>query len=313
MAHGKMTSSGGRLFILQAQPPAIIALDPDSGRSETVLVPPSGIPDGIQVDGSGNAIYWTSMGIKPSNGEEFLEADGAIERCDLDGQNHAILVGHGQIVTPKQLQFDRRDGLLYWCDREGMAVARCSKDGGGLTTLLRTGQWPDDVADVLRHCVGIAVDAANRMLYWTQKGPADAGLGRIFRMGLTIPDGTSPETRADVELLIDHLPEPIDLEIDHERGQLYWSDRGDLSGGNSVNRADITPDGLANHEVLATGLQEGIGIALDLGRRHIFVGDLSGAIRMLPLDGGDMATIHRCAGPVTGIAFLPAFERDQAP
>lgn len=299
--------SSGRLVILQVQPPAIIALDPDSGRTETIFALPAGIPDGIQVDVPGNAVYWTNMGERPSSGEDFPTADGAIERCDLDGHNRAVLVGGGAIVTPKQLQFDPGTGLLYWCDREGMTVQRCRKDGSGLATLLRTGRWPDDMGDVLRHCVGIALDQRNGHLYWTQKGPPDGGLGRIFRMGLDIPDGMAPENRTDVELLIDHLPEPIDLEIDYDRNQLYWTDRGDLAGGNSVNRADITAEGLRNHEILATGLQEGIGIALDLDRRRVFIGDLSGTIRMIPMEGGDLVTIHRCAGPVTGVAFVSQY------
>ena len=295
----------GTLYILQAHPAAVLALDPDSGAVRTILDAPDGVPVGIQVDGSGGAIYWTNMGAWPDSGEGFFDADGAIERCDLDGANHHILVGEGAIVTPKQLQYDAAGGHLYWCDREGMAVLRCATDGSGLTALLRTGTWPGDAGDVLRHCVGIAVDPHNRQLYWTQKGPPDGGLGRIFRMGLDLPAGATAEARPDIELLIDHLPEPIDLEIDHVRGQLYWTDRGDPAlRGNSVNRADITPAGLTDHRVLAMGLAEGIGLALDLEHRRAFIGDLSGAIRVLPLDGGGMTTIHQCGAPVTGLAFV---------
>lgn len=296
----------GTLYILRARPAAILTLDPESGAVCSIFDDLAGVPDGIQVDGPGNAIYWTNMGAWPERGEDFLAADGTIEACDLDGGNHRVLVGGGAIVTPKQLQLGHERDLLYWCDREGMAVMRCRTDGSGQRTLLRTGRWPADSADVMRHCVGIAIDPRGRHIYWTQKGPPDGGLGRIFRMGLEMPAGATEETRGDIELLADHLPEPIDLEIDDERGQLYWTDRGDPSiHGNSLNRANMTRDGLTSHEVLATGLHEGIGLALDFGHRRAFVGDLSGAIRTLSIDSGSFTTLHECGAPVTGLAFLP--------
>ncbi|WCM19755.1 hypothetical protein NDK50_20465 [Paraburkholderia bryophila] len=300
-------TAGGLIYFLRAHPAAIVALDPDSGETQEVFVVPAGTPDGIQVDGASRTIYWTNMGHMPASGEAFPDRDGTIECCSLDGENHRVLVGNGAIVTPKQIQLDPVNGLLYWCDREGMAIYRSRTDGSDLTELLRTGVWPDETRDVLRHCVGIALDGGHSQLYWTQKGPPDGGLGKIFRMGLSAPAGATPEACADVELLLDHLPEPIDLEIDHEHRHLYWTDRGDpVVGGNSLNRADMTAQGLANHRVLATGLKEGIGLALDLERKCAYVADLSGAVWRVPMDGGEFVLIHQCAGPVTGVAFLPA-------
>jgi hypothetical protein len=301
-------AKSGRLYVLQAHPnPAIIAVDPDTGEAQTVFSISHGAPDGVQVDGSGNAIYWTSMGTMPPSGEVFPDPDGSIERCNLDGDNHKVLIDGGATITPKQMQLDANNGLVYWCDREGMAIYRCRTDGGALTQLLRTGRWPEDSDDVMRHCVGIALDVNNGYLYWTQKGPPKGGRGRIFRMGLDLPTGATPQNRTDVELLLDNLPEPIDLEVDHERQQLYWTDRGkDANGGNTLNRADITADGLKNPKILANGLKEAIGLALDHKHRRAFVSDLSGAIRAVPMDGGTFTTIYQCAGLATGIAFLPA-------
>ncbi|MGN7741531.1 hypothetical protein ACTJKT_16240 [Pseudomonas sp. 22526] len=303
-------SAGTLLYILQAHPATIIALDVDTGDVSTVLSIPHGTPDGIQVDLAGNAIYWTSMGKMPESGEAFLDADGTIECCNLKGQDHHVLVGGGNIVTPKQIQLDPNSGLLYWCDREGMAIFSCRVDGSALTMLYQTGAWPADCEEVLRHCVGIALDITNRHIYWTQKGPPDGGKGRIFRMGLDTPVGSTPGSRQDVELLIDLLPEPIDLEIDHERHQIYWTDRGlSEDGGNSLNRADIANGKLINHKVLATGLKEAIGLALDSRRRRAFVSDLSGAIRTVSMDGGTFATVYSCPGPATGIAFAYPLSR----
>src|SRR5258708_37756151 len=117
-----------------------------------------------------------------------------------------------------------------------------------VSVLVRNGVFPVDSRDFMRHCVGIAVDPVNRYIYWTQKGPPDAGKGRIFRAGIEIPAHQQPENRTDIELLIDHLPEPIDLELDTKHNLLYWTDRGNLAGGNSLNRARIGSKQLEIHE-----------------------------------------------------------------
>lgn len=94
------------LFILLAHPAQILALDVDTGECRTVLAPDDGSPDGVQVDASNGVIYWTSMGAWPDHGEDFLNPDGTIESCLVDGTGRSTLVGGGTIVTPKQLQFD---------------------------------------------------------------------------------------------------------------------------------------------------------------------------------------------------------------
>jgi hypothetical protein len=62
--------------------------------------------------------------------------------------------------------------------------------------------------------VGIALDVEAGKLYWTQKGPDNAGEGRILGANLEIPEGQTLANRKDVELLHDNLPETIDLELD---------------------------------------------------------------------------------------------------
>jgi hypothetical protein len=62
---------------------------------------------------------------------------------------------------------------------------------------------------------------------------------RILRANLDIPRGQTPTNRADIELLYNKLPEPIDLDLDLESRLLYWTDRGDPPRGNTVNRAPL--------------------------------------------------------------------------
>ncbi|WP_298280876.1 MULTISPECIES: 3-hydroxyacyl-CoA dehydrogenase [Alphaproteobacteria] len=294
----------GKLYILQAQPAVILSLDLDTGDVQTVLDGIYGVPDGIQIDAASEAIFWTSMGKPPASGEEFLADDGTVERCGIGGSGHTTLIGNGAIVTPKQLQLHRPTNTLYWCDREGMALMSSRTDGGNLRTILRTGEWPDQASEILRHCVGIALDDQNGYIYWTQKGPADGNRRRIFRVSVDFESGVMSSGNDGVELLLDGLPEPIDLEIDLDRGKLYWTDRGDPSAqGNSLNCANVSATGLSDHVVLATGLQEGIGLALDDAGQRIFVSDLGGTIRMFSMADETFAVVHRFGKPLTGIAF----------
>ena len=86
---------------------------------------------------------------------------------------------------------------------------------------------------------GSTIDPKRQQIYWTQKGPDNAGLGRLFRANVEIPDGQTAANRSDIEVFFDRLPEPIDLELDHKNRVLYWTDRGDPPRGNTVNRASI--------------------------------------------------------------------------
>ncbi|WCM22871.1 hypothetical protein NDK50_33380 [Paraburkholderia bryophila] len=305
------TKNGGTLYVLQARPPAIIALSPD-GSHEVVLANLTRTPDGIKVDPEDQVVYWTNMGTgihlidsDPASGA-VPPNDGTIESAKLDGSEHRVLVPSGQAGTPKELVLDKESGHLYWCDREGMRVMRARLDGTEVTELVRTGNFPDDTADATRHCVGIVLDKANGHVYWTQKGPPDAGKGRIFRAGIELPAGARPDQRPDVELLLADLPEPIDLDLDHHEGVLYWTDRGDdTHDGNTLNRATITASGLVDREVLARELKEGIGVSLDPQGRRAFVTDLGGNVRELDLDTGHEAHFTTVAhlGPLTGIDY----------
>jgi hypothetical protein len=206
--------------------------------------------------------------------------------------------------TPKQLHFEAVGRKLYWGDREGMRVMRCDLDGSHVETLVQTGQGDDDRRDQTRWCVGVAVDPATRHLYWTQKGPSDAGLGKILRAGIDPPAGDTPADRTDIEVLFKGLPEPIDLELDLAARMLYWTDRGDPPRGNTVNRAPMdATNGRAEPEILSTHLMEGIGIALDPRGNRMFFTDLGGTVYLADLDGSNRREILLAQGNLTGIAY----------
>ena len=243
-----------RLFLLELSGDRIHSMNPD-GSDRKTIVTNCHLPNGIVVDAEAGHIYWTNMGIPNLD-------DGSIERADLDGKSRRVIVPQSVTHTPKQIHLDKDSGKLYWCDREGMRVMRANLDGSQVETLVETGRGDEERRDQTRWCVGITIDPKLGKIYWTQKGPDNAGLGRILRADIHIPIGESPANRSDIDVLFDRLPEPIDLELDLANRVLYWTDRGDPPRGNTVNRAPI--DETAVPEVLITHLMEGIGIALDV-------------------------------------------------
>jgi hypothetical protein len=220
--------------------------------------------------------------------------DGTIERADLDGRNRRMIVPKGGTFTPKQLHLDKKNGKLYWSDREGMRVMHSNLDGSKTETLVETGQGDADRHDAMKWCVGIAVDAQRGQIYWTQKGPDDGGQGRIFRATMEIPKGQSAAKRTDIEVLFDGLPEPIDLDLDLNSRMLYWTHRGDPQRGNTVSRAPMDVDLKKKRqapEILLTHLMEGIGIALDLKGERMFLTDLGDSVYSAKLNGSDKKTL----------------------
>jgi sugar lactone lactonase YvrE len=284
----------GRLFVLELSGDRIHSMSPD-GSDRKVIITGCHLPDGIAVDAAAGHIYWTNMGVPNLD-------DGSIERADIDGKNRKIIVPPGGTFTPKQLQLDKKNGKLYWCDREGMRVMRSNLDGSQVETLVETGRGDADRRDQNRWCVGITIDPEREQIYWTQKGPDNGEQGRIFRAGIEIPKGETAGKRSDIEVFFDHLPEPIDLELDRKNRVLYWTDRGDPPRGNTVNRASIDAKPQAP-EIVVTHLMEGIGIALDVPGNRMFVTDFAGSIYSASLDGSGERNFLYAQGNLTGIAY----------
>ncbi|KAK7711383.1 hypothetical protein SLS64_005406 [Diaporthe eres] len=265
------------------------------GKNQKVLAKSQALPDGIDVDKSSGRMFWTCMGMPGHpNGEVFsanLE-DGSDARC---------IVPKGVANTPKQLVVEPVSKKLYFCDREGMRVFRCNYDGSELETIIKTGDWEaEGFEDQTKWCVGITVSPKHGKFYWTQKAASKSGKGRVFCASIDMPAGETAESRTDVQLLLDNLPEPIDLEVDESNDLLYWTDRGELPLGNSVNRATLDPaSGLVAkssngkpYEVLVRHLNEAIGLKLDLEAGHMYLTDLGGSLYRCNLDGSEKQRIY---------------------
>ncbi|KAL9562042.1 hypothetical protein ACKAV7_013965 [Fusarium commune] len=276
------------------------------GRPMKTLISGQRMPDGIDISKSAGKLFWTCMGNPSAN-------DGAILSCNLDGTDLKEIVPQGLVHTPKQLTVDNKNSKLYFADREGMRIMRCNFDGSELEILIQTGDCQVDahMLDPTRWCVGITVSPSTGKFYWTQKGPSKGGKGRILQAKIDFQPGEDAESRTDIEVLFQGLPEPIDLEVDENENVLYWTDRGELPDGNTINRAKLNGITKMTHEsasqpgtdyeVVARGLHEAIGIKLDLKNRRIFATDLGGSVYQFDMDGGNRRKVYEGSGAFVGI------------
>lgn len=292
---------------ISATPGCVLEISGD-GKTQKALVNSQVLPDGLDVDKASGRMFWTCMGFpgKP---------DGAVYSANLeDGSDVQCIVPKGVANTPKQLVVDSVAKKVYFCDREGMRVFRCNYDGSELETIIKTGDWEKDgFEDQLKWCVGITVSHKYGRFYWTQKAFSKSGKGRIFSANIDMPAGETAETRSDVQLLLGNLPEPIDLDIDESKDVLYWTDRGELPLGNSVNRASLDPssgmvahmEGEKPYDVIVKHLNEAIGLKLDLEADHMYITDLGGSLYRCNLDGSDKKKIYSSdERALTGITLV---------
>lgn len=278
----------------------ILAGSADGHRTK-VLVDKQHLPDGLDI--FEDRIYWTCMGNPSKN-------DGTVQSCKLDGTNVRSVVAPGCVHTPKQLMVDNVNQKVYFSDREGMRTMRCELDGSRLEILVQTGDFtdPKDAEDQLKYCVGMAVDPKNGFFYWTQKGPSKGNQGRIFRAPMNMRVGETARNRTDIELLFEKLPEPIDLEVNEQ--WLYWTDRGELPLGNTINRVPLQdldgPRPLSAHayQVISRNLHEAIGLKLDARNGHLYATDFGGAVYRFNEDGTHKTKIHDGESAYTGIGLV---------
>ncbi len=202
--------TSGRLFFLDLGGGRVLSANPDGSDLKTIVSEGRKLPDGLVVDAAAGHIYWTNMGNPSAN-------DGSIERSDLEGKNLTTIIPVGGTFTPKQLQLDKKNGKLYWSDREGMRVMRSNLDGSDIETLVDTshGRFRPG-RDARNWCVGIAVDSEGGKFYWTQKGNGQCRPGPHLSRQSGNPEGADP------------------LEPQRHRSALRWSARAYRSGSRSA-------------------------------------------------------------------------------
>ncbi|MDX1567729.1 MAG: IPT/TIG domain-containing protein [Longimicrobiales bacterium] len=239
-------------------------------------------PDGLSLDPVNDRIYWTNMSRGPS---------GSIQRARLDGTpiegDPEYLIPKGDIVTGKEIELDLEGGRMYWADRDAPRIQRANLDGSGLETVLSGFKTDDGDVVPVENVVGMALDFENGTFY-----SSDRYMGIVFRAGLEMPEGDTPDARSDVDIIFqgerDH-DRPIDIDIDPENEKIYWTDRG----SDAVRRADLDGSDL---EVLVDNskveMRDAIGMSLDLAAGKMYWSDMTtGVIHRANMDGSKIETV----------------------
>jgi hypothetical protein len=260
------------------------------GSDMHVLAMGNGIaaPDGVAVDVESGFVYWTNMG--SGLGGANL---GSLQRTPLDGGTIETVVPQGVTNTPKQMTIDHVNHKLYFCDREGAKVWRANLDGSELEILASDHDFVQ--------LVGIALDVPKKQFYFT-----DRMAKKIRRASFDMPAGETAANRSDIEELVAITGNamPIDLDVDLDKRQIYWTDRVlgtvqragmDLPmGATSANRKDI--------ETLVMNVTDSIGISLDLDDGVFYFGQLDGTVWRVNLDGSDQKMVAG-SGSCSGVAL----------
>ena len=150
-------------------------------------------------------------------------------------------------------------GQLYWTDNLGGRIVTANRDGTGETTLISG----------LLNPSGIAIDAVNGKVYWTEWN----GSVNISRANL---DGTG------IEPLVTGHTTANEIDLDLDNGHMYWTEWN----GRNVLQANLDGSGIVT---LITGALGAEGIALDVASGHMYLGSEDGGVSIsrADLDGSN--------------------------
>lgn len=195
------SNATGRLFFLDLKGGRVLSASGDGAKVEVLLKDHRTGVDGIAVDVAAGHLYWTNMG-------KVSLDDGSIERSNLDGTGLITIVPPGSTFTPKQLKIDKKNGKLYWADREGMRIMRANLDGSRIETLVETARGDAARRDARNWCVGIALDLDRGQIYWTQKGGDNAALAPSAARGSKFQTARTHCTAPTLKYCREDCPSP---------------------------------------------------------------------------------------------------------
>lgn len=202
----------------------------------------------------------------------WMTAAGGMWRVDVDGEN-AIELRTG-ITGASVVAVDPVARAVFYA--RGSAIVRADENGDDPVDVVANGGFPS----------GLAVDATNRKLYWS-----DFNGSRVRRSEL---DGSSP---AEV---LSGVNSPSALSVDATNGKVYL-----LTYNNTrIVRFDL--DG-TNAQTIAMNLGGlGVGLAVDVSGGKLYFSTRGSSLYVARLDGSDVTELLTAQTSVHGLAIDPA-------
>ena len=180
-------------------------------------------PEDIVVDPVGDKFYWT-QGPGPDE-EDYHISYGSVRRANLDGTDWEVFDSWAKTPAPRGLSLDPVDRVIYF------AIPETYWDNGRIEAINVDNKDYRWVAKNLNKPLGIAVDAVNRQLYWTE--PED---GFIKRSNL---DGTR------ITIIISGLKNPRGIAVDPINETIYWTSNDEAGGDiGKIQRANLDGTGV---------------------------------------------------------------------
>nr|XP_032807603.1 low-density lipoprotein receptor-related protein 2-like isoform X3 [Petromyzon marinus] len=259
-----------------------VPLDP-SVKTNDAMVPISGLHGALDVDFDEREgfLYWA-------------ENSGSIQRVRTDGTERAEFAPAAALGVPAALALDRISRNLYFTNTQGLSIEVMRLDGAQRyrrTLITSTG----DAAGTGRP-VGIAVDPARGMLYWSDQGTDSGAAPKIASAHM---DGSHTRT-----LFSSELSRVEQLALDVGAQTLYWT----VVGRGVIESGSVSGTGRV---VRVSGLSRPRGLAVHAGLLYYADSDFEAVERVDGIAGrGSQAVVVRAN--LAGLRGLRVHHRDDS-
>ena len=212
---------------------------------------------GLDLDLASGKMYWTTS---------VSEGDSGVYRANLDGTGVETIATALRFTT--SLALDLSHNKVYWANWDRSWIRRANLDGTSAEVFISS-IYLDSPTD-------LAVDPDGSRLFWT-----DYKVGHGGRIRYVYTDG-----RGGTWDLVTGLAYPLGIDLDLERGKIYWTD----VYTDKIQRSNL--DG-SDVEDIVTGLVWPHGIELDVagGRMYWTEGYANAPVHKIcsaNLDGSDV-------------------------
>ncbi|CAI8019189.1 Low-density lipoprotein receptor-related protein 1 [Geodia barretti] len=191
-----------------------------------------------------------------------------IFRVSTDGSSTEVVLQSPGSVNKLGIDFDYRNGRLFWVDSTLLRIMSSSINGSNVQTIALSGGFLT--------LERLAYDWLTDKLYWTDYGAAQIGMIDLKTMTRMVILQTGRQ----------QLSRPRAFRLDLKRRQMYWIDWLDESGSALIERASM--DGSDRQVIVNTVRSRPYDLALDVEMGKIYIIDgYHDTISSMDLDGSN--------------------------